>query len=119
MHVATIFFPLVAPVVGIAISGKNPFLRAHASRSLKETLVLQVLIFIGMVISFTYSAVNLYHHYQEGWKHFDIWPILIKTVVVWAILGIIEIINIALALRWAQLAMKGHWPRGYTPVALP
>lgn len=119
MHVATIFFPLMAPVVGFAISGKNPFLRAHAVRSLKETLVLQLLIFTGMAISFAYSAINLYHHYQEGWKNFEIWPILIKTVVVWGILGIIELINIALALRWAKLASNGTWPKGYDLGTLP
>lgn len=113
MHIATIFFPLIAPLVALVISQRSPFLRAHAVRSLKETLIVQTLVFIGLVCSLAYSVISLWHKYQENWEGFSIVPILVKFVIVWAILGLLEVFNAISALRAAHRASRGEWPKAH------
>lgn len=111
MHIATIFFPLIAPLVALIIFQKSPFVKAHAMRSLKETIVIQVLVFVAAIVSLSYTIVSLWRHCQENWQHFSLIPILVKFIVVWAALGLLEVFNTISALRAAHRASRGEWPK--------
>jgi len=107
MHVGTIFAPIVAPLLVWCLS-KSPFVRAHARRSLTETLVVQGVLLVAGAISLTYSLWSLYQHYQNDWKDFSIWPILVKAAVGWIIVAVLEVVNTIQALRMAAKAYKGE-----------
>ena len=110
MYVATIFAPIVAPVVGLILGLKSPFLHAHSKRSLKETILLQAALLVVGICSLTYTAISLYGHYQDDWKHFSIWPMLARFIVGWILLAILEIATTIWALRAAHRAFMGVWP---------
>jgi len=107
MHIATIFFPIIAPVVVLIGGRSSAFVTAHAKRSLTETLVVQGVLLIMGAISLTYSLVTLYGQYQNDWKDFSITAIILKAVVAWAIVGLLEVVNTIQALRMALRAYRG------------
>lgn len=107
MHVGTIFFPFVVPIIALVVARDRPFVAYHAKKSLKETIILQVMIFMGGIISLVFTLSNLLRDYRDGWQHFSIWPILLKAVIVWLILGLLEVFNALSALRNARDAYRG------------
>ena len=111
MHVATIFAPIIAPVVALAIGRKSPFLTAHGMRSLKETLLLQFAFFTAAIISVSYTIMSLWGHYQTDWKDFSFWPMLARFAIGWLLLGLLELVNIVCAVRMAIRAYRGEWPK--------
>lgn len=81
---------------------------AHAKRSLTETLVIQGVLLIAGAISLTYSLWSLYVQYQNDWKDFSITAILLKAVVAWAIVGLLEVVNTIQAVGMALKAYRGE-----------
>jgi len=111
MHICTIFFPLVAPVVGYAVSGKSRFLRSHSYQAIFETIILNVTLFVLGAASVVYTAITLWHYYQVHWEGFSIWPMLIRFAVGWILLAILEVVNTIYSILQATRALRGEWPR--------
>lgn len=111
MHAATIFAPLVAPVVALAVFGKSRFLAAHARKSLAETLLLQGALLVVGIVSLGFTLSSLYAHYQNEWRDFSVWPFVAKAIVGWVLLAVLEAVNAAISVRQACWAYQGNWPR--------
>ena len=111
MHIAEIFFPLFAPAIAYAISGRSKFLKAHAYQALFETIVLNVCLFVVGAVSLTYTIVTLWHFYKNDWAGFSIWPMIARFAIGWILLGVLEIINTLISVRHAHKALHGEWPK--------
>ena len=111
LHLGTIPAPIVAPIVGICLFRKNRYVTAHALQCLYETLVLNILLGIAIVASFTYTLTRLWHHYQTDWQNFSLTEFLLRFLVGWLLLGLLALINTIQALRAAAKANGGAWPK--------
>jgi uncharacterized Tic20 family protein len=111
MHVGTIFAPVLAPAVVWAVYRDSPFVRAHARRSLTETLLLQGLLLVVGICSLAYTAWSLYGHYQTNWEGFSLWPMMARAAAAWILLSILELVNTVTALASALRAYRGEWPK--------
>jgi uncharacterized membrane protein len=109
VHIASIFFPWLAPIVGIVVAGKSKFIRYHAVLALTEQVILTLTIGLIMIASLSHSIYNLYQQYQEGFKDFNIWPILIKSVAIWVGFAIFGLWNSILSIFQGIRAFKGNW----------
>jgi uncharacterized membrane protein len=109
VNVGAIFFPYLAPIVGIAAFGKSQFVRFHAYRCLIEQVVMTIAIGFLMLCSVSYS---LYGFYQQGFdfQKFDWVAFLIKSVVVWLLLGLFQVLNFINSVRDASEAFQGKVP---------
>jgi uncharacterized membrane protein len=129
MHVGAVFFPWLAPFIGIVLSGKSRYIRFHSISSLVGEAL--AALFIGLVVaaSLTHSIVTLYHQYQEGFRDFNLWTILIKSVAVWLGLflfglwnGLCSIISAVKALKgsdWGGRGLADRIARRWAGVRLP
>lgn len=111
MHVASIPFPWMAPIVGILVSGQMPFVKHHSWKALKGQIVQVCIVGIIMAASLSHSIYNLYHQYQEGFKDFNLWAILIKSAAVWAGLALFGLWNTIASIIDAVRAINGQWGR--------
>jgi uncharacterized membrane protein len=112
MHLGTIPAPIIAPICGLVIGGmKSKYVRAHALQSLYETLLVNLLLGIAMVVSFSYTLYSLWILYQNDWQGWDWRSFILRFVVGWIILGALWLYNMISALRQAQRAMQGQWPK--------
>ena len=109
-HASGIFFPVLGPLVVFLLSGKARFARYHALHSFVGMIILNAVLFTLGAISIMYSLAGLWQQYQNDFKDFDIWPILIKSAVVWLVFLIIGLINTIVNLVQAIRAYRGHWP---------
>jgi len=116
MHVASIPFPWMAPIIGILVSGSLPFVKHHSWRALKGQLITVAIIGTVTVASLSYSIYNLYQDYQNGFKDFNIWPILIKSVVMWVGLFLFGLWNTVSSIIDALRALRGDWCRRKKPL---
>jgi hypothetical protein len=110
-HLATIPAPFIAPIVSLAIFRKSRYVCAHALQALYEHLFLKIFLALALVCSFTYSLTRLWHHYQTDWKEFSWTEFLIRFVVGFLILALLELINAIQAVYAASKANKGVWPK--------
>ena len=112
VNVAAIFFPYVAPIVGLVVSAKMPFVRYHAARSLIEQLVSSVIIGLLMLASLIYSVWSIKNTMADGFdlSKIDWMTLLIKTAVTWVLLTIWGFINTILNVRDALEALQGKLP---------
>jgi uncharacterized membrane protein len=117
-HVSGIFFPVLGPLVVFMLSGKSRFARYHALHSFVGMLLLNIVLFTLGAISVMYSLTGLWQQYQEDFKEFSIWPILIKSAVVWVVFLIIGLINTIVNVFQAYRAFQGHWPGGSLTTAI-
>lgn len=109
MHIASIPFPWMAPIVGILVSRNLPFVKHHSWRALKGQLITAAIIGTVTIASLSYSIYNLYQDYQNGFKDFDIWSILIKSVVMWVGFFLFGLWNTVASVIDALRALRGEW----------
>lgn len=109
-HVSGIFFPLLGPIAFLLFGSKSRFVRFHAMHSLVGTLLLNLLLIVLATISITFTIVNLYQQYQDGWKDFSIWKILLKSAATWAIVALIGLANTVMNIAQAAAAYRGQLP---------
>lgn len=107
----SIFVPILAPLVGLALFRRQKFVTAHALQALYGLMLLKVLLFTAIVISVSFTIYSLWGHYQAGWVDFSIWPILIRMGVGWLLLMILAGINFVVSVRDALRAWQGRWPK--------
>jgi len=111
-HLSGIFFPLLGPLAFCLFCRKDRYVGYHALHALIGTLLLNLFLFTVGAISLAFSVASLWNHYQNGWKDFSLWQVLIKSAVTWIILALIGLANTALNLFQAWGAYQGKLPRG-------
>jgi uncharacterized membrane protein len=109
LNLIAIFLPFAGPIVGFAIGNKSPFVKFHALRCLIEQIVMSLFIGTLMVLSLSWTAYNLY---QTGFDFSKIdWGMVIgKTIVVWVLLGILNIMNFVNGVKDGLQAFSGKIP---------
>jgi len=114
-HLSGIFFPFLGPFCFWLFAGKSRFVRFHSLHALVGTLLLNLLLFTLGAISIAISLASLYHSYQEGWQHFSIWQILLKSALTWLVIVLIGLANTIANVFQAKGALQGDLPqRGIT-----
>src|SRR5688572_18001771 len=88
-HASGVFFPLLGPIVVFIVGSKSKYVRYHALHSFVGMLLLNLFLVTLGAISLGYSLYNLYQHYQEEFKNFVWWHVLVKSVAVWIVLALI------------------------------
>lgn len=110
-HASGIFFPLLGPIIVFAVGSKSKYVRYHAMHSFIGMLLLNLVLFTLGAISLGYSLYNLYQHYQEEFKNFVWWHVLVKSVAVWIVLALIGLANTVVNIIQAIRAYNGQWPK--------
>ncbi len=110
-HASGIFLPLIGPLVVFFAGRKSKYVAYHAMHSLVGMLLLNLVLFTLGAISISYSVYNLYQHYQEEFKNFVWWHVLVKSVAVWIVFALIGLVNTVVNIFQAIRAYNGHWPR--------
>ena len=114
-HGTSVFFPIFGPLVTLLLSKKSLYGRFHAWRALIGDLKLVAITVIIVAISIGHSIVMLIENYKSGALTGDPWQLvlnfLIKSLIVWLILGAFQLVNtISSVLEALQAARKDHWP---------
>lgn len=107
----SIFVPILAPLVGLALFRRHKFVTAHALQALYGLIVVKLLLFLALVCSLAFTIYSLWGHYQTGWENFSIWPMLIRFGVGWLLLMILAGINFVVSVLDAIRAWQGRWPK--------
>lgn len=114
-HLSGIFFPFLGPFCFWLFAAQSRFVRFHSLHALVGALLLNLLLFTLGAISITLSLVSLYRNYQEGWQHFNIWQVLLKSAVTWLVIALIGLANTIANVFQARGAFQGDTPqRGLT-----
>jgi len=113
MHVSSIFFLIIGPVLGYFVAGaKSPFVKSHSAQALIDLLVFKLIwgiFFIASLVHTIMTAVELYH---TGGESFD-WRVLVgKILLTLGVVGLLWLINLILSLVQMKNASRGIWPRG-------
>jgi hypothetical protein len=112
MHLASIFFPILAPTLTYFLAGKSKFVKTHSYQAIFETLILKASVFIVGAISLTYSLVTLWNHYQkDDWENFSWATMAVKFIAGFVLFAILELFNTIISIRQAIRAFQGEWPR--------
>jgi hypothetical protein len=111
MHLAAIPFAIVAPVVGIVVSKPNSFLRTHSIVRLKREIWTAVILFVIGAIYFLSSVPGWIHHFQTGFRDFDILQFLLKTAIYWVLTALYGVWNTLEGVILAVRAFNGNEPK--------
>lgn len=114
VHIGAIFFPIVAPIIGLAVSKPDSFLRSHSLFRLKREIITMVIAAVFTVGYILWSIPGWVHHFQTGFKDFDLIGFLIRSVIVWLIGWLYGVWNTAEGIWLAIKALNGKWPKGAT-----
>lgn len=116
VHISSIFWPLIGPIVGWVIFNRSrPFVSSHAKQALLEAIVLNVSLFLMGLASLTYTIFRVVHFVQTNWKDFSWQEFLIRFIVGFVVLGLLELINIVVSINQARRAFLGDWPKRFRP----
>lgn len=110
-HVSGVFFPFFGPLVAFIVGSKSPYVRYHALHALIGMLLLNVFLIAIGVISLSISLYNLWQQYQENFKNFEWWPIILKSAVTWIILALIGLTNTVVNIIQGIRAYGGQLPK--------
>ena len=113
VHISSIFWPLIGPLAGLVLTKKGSFAHSHSKQALLETIVINVALFCICLISITYTLWRISHFIQTHWVDFHWQEFVIRFIVGWILLVVLEIVNIAISLRQALHAWQGKWPKRY------
>ena len=112
VHIGSIFAPLLVPAIAFLVArGRRPFVAAHARQALVETVVLNVLIAIAIVVSLCFTVSRLWGYYQNGWQDIDWWGFAARLLFWWVADAVLWLINLVVSIRQAVGALNGVWPR--------
>lgn len=123
VHISSIFWPILGPLVGFGLWRKrDEFVSAHARKALLEAIWLKIGLFFAFAASTIYSISRIIHYVQTNWTDFSWQEFVIRFVLGWVALLVLEFVTIVVSIRQAYLAWSGHWPRGHrdqSPTPLP
>lgn len=111
-HASGIFFPFLGPFAVLIFQWRSRFVKAHALHALIGIFLLDAFLLLLGAISLTISIMTLYRHYQENWENFNIWHVILRSAITWAILALIGLCNTILNLVQAVRAWNGKPPTG-------
>jgi uncharacterized Tic20 family protein len=112
VHVSSVFWPLLGPLVGWALFRKSkPFVTAHAKQALFETVFLNVALLLALVASTTYTVFRIVHFVQTNWVDFNLAEFIVRFLVGWIALAVLQFANTVFSVFQAWKAWKGTWPR--------
>lgn len=109
-HLSGIPLPLLGPLAAYIVGSRSKFIQYHALHALIGMFLLNVCLFTLGAISIGFSLVNLWQQYQEGFRDFQWWPVILKSVVTWIVFALIGIINTIVNIWQAVRAYQGHLP---------
>lgn len=110
VHVASIIWPLLGPIIGWVVFRTKPFVAAHAKQALLETLVIKVGLFLALVLSTAYTITRIIHFTQTNWADFSWQEFLLRFVVGWAAVALLGFFNTVMSVMQALKAYRGRWP---------
>ena len=112
VHVSSIFWPLLGPLVGwLAFRKQKPYVAAHARQALLETALLSVGLFLALVASTAYTVVRISHFIQTNWADFTWQEFIFRFLAGWILLAVLELANTFFSIVQAVGALNGRWPR--------
>jgi len=112
VHVSSIFWPLLGPLVGWLVFRKQkPYVAAHARQALFETIVLNVGLFLALIASTAYTLVRINHFVQTNWVDFTWQEFLVRFLIGWILLALLQLANTVFSIIQAIGALNGRWPR--------
>lgn len=116
VHVLSLFFPFLAPLIGYAIFRKRAqFIEAHALSALIDEVVLKILFVVGGAFSLIVTITRVVKHVQENGLTVSwdvIWPIVLKMGITWLAVAILGLYLLVKTLLDAFSAYRGAWPKG-------
>ena len=111
VHVSSIFWPFLGPLVAWALFRKRAFVASHARKALTEAFVLKVAVILAFIVSLATTLSQVPHWVETGWKDVD-WKFLaLRVILGWLALLILEAVNTVFSVRQALRAYQGHWPK--------
>lgn len=111
MHLAAIPFPFFGPLVGIVVSKPDSFLRTHSIVRLKREIWTAVILFVIGAVYFLSSVPGWIHHFQTGFRDFDILQFLLKTAIYWILSALYGVWNTVEGVVLAVRAFNGNQPK--------
>lgn len=113
MHVASIFFPYVAPAIAYFVfRGRSRFVAVHALQAFFEALILNIVLIIGLAISLAFTIVKIVELIQTQGQSFSwdmVWQALIKAVATYVILALVSLWYTIASVVQALQALDGRW----------
>lgn len=113
VHGASIFFPFVAPIVGLVLAGRSEFVRSHSMQALKEAILAKVLVLMAVLASACFTLYRLFTLYLNDWKGVSVGEFLFRAVIGWTVLWLFALITNVFSVRQAVRAYRGEWPLRY------
>lgn len=116
-HIVSIFFPLMGPIIVLAISWKRSrFVAEHAIAAIFDELLMKAILLIGGAISLAFTIMKVTELIQSGGQSFSwdlVWQAALKVAITWLIVLVVGIIVTIRTIWDAYLAYKGEWPDGW------
>lgn len=115
VHVASIFFPFLAPVIGwAAFRKRRPYVECHSISALLDELVLKLLFLLVGIASLTMTIINVTNHIQKNGLTFSwdlVFAAIIKMAVLWAVFSLVGLVVTIRSVMQAISAYNGHLPK--------
>lgn len=113
MHLAAIPAPYLGPIIAAITNRKSKFILFHALSAMISQVLTTLLLGSISIASIAYS---LYDLYGKNWDISQIdWKMtLIKTAVVWLMLGLFALWNVVTAISLALRTYSHGWPKRFS-----
>lgn len=112
VHVSSVFWPILGPLIGWAVFAKSkPYVAAHGRQALFETLILNLALFVAGLCSLIYTITRIVHFIQTNWVDFTWQEFVVRFLLGWIALALLGLVNTVVSILQAYRAWKGHWPR--------
>lgn len=112
-HVLSIPFPYLSPILFFALKrGSSRFVALHAAKAFFETILLNIVLFIGLAISLAFTLAKVWEAIETRGQSLtwdDLWAALIKAAATWIILAVVSLVYTILSVLQAIEAMHGKW----------
>lgn len=111
-HLASIPFPVVGPIAFLIFAfRRSRFIRLHATQALVEALLLNAVLMVSGAISLVITLVRVWGLIQsgEGLTWDMVWESLLKSVFMWAMVGLVSLAYTIGSIFQAIRAWRGEW----------
>jgi uncharacterized membrane protein len=106
VHISDAFFPVVGPAVALLTFGRqSPYVRSHAVKAIRGWLILKLVLLAMAAVSITFTIQRFMDH---GIQLADLEGLVVRMVLSWLLLSILEFFNVIQALRQAWRAYQGN-----------
>lgn len=105
-YVASVFFPILGPLVGLVVLQQSPYAKFHSLKCLRGELIMLLITTSIIVVSLSasiYGAIQVIAHGQP----FDWVAMIVKSLVVWLLLALFGLWNTVSSILNAIRAYRG------------